>query len=158
MPLEKQTKIQELQSHCRGSVGMIGDGVNDSIALSQSDIRLAIGKGTKLAIEAADMVLVTGNLLDAVTAIDLARTVFGKIRLNFFWALCYNGLAIPFAAGVFFPWTHMLIPPQYAGLAMALSSISVVLSSLSLKLYSRPDLARDPLTSSSDSSNTVSVS
>merc|ERR1711937_654751 len=84
MPLEKQTKIQELQSHCRGSVGMIGDGVNDSIALSQSDIGLAIGKGTKLAIEAADMVLVTGNLLDAVTAIDLARTVFGKIRLNFF--------------------------------------------------------------------------
>ena len=145
MPLEKQSKIQELQSHCKGSVGMIGDGVNDSIALSQADIGLAIGKGTKLAIEAADMVLVTGNLLDAVTAIDLARTVFDKIRLNFFWALCYNGIAIPFAAGVLYPWTHVLIPPQYAGLAMALSSISVVLSSLSLKLYSRPDVVHDPL-------------
>jgi hypothetical protein len=83
-------------------------------------------------------VLVRSNLFDVVVALDLARKVFAKIRWNLAWAVLYNFLAIPFAAGILFPWTHMLVPPQYAGLMMAFSSVSVVLSSLSLKLYKRP--------------------
>ena len=83
------------------------------------------------------------NLFDVVVALDLARVVFKKIKLNFMWAISYNLIAIPFAAGVWFPWTHVLVPPQYAGLAMAFSSVSVVLSSLSLKLYKRPTSPSD---------------
>jgi len=141
LPMEKSTKVHELQEKygpSGGSVAMIGDGINDSPALSAADIGIAIGAGTKLAIDSADMVLVRSNLLDAVVAVDLAKVVFRKIRQNFFWAIIYNAVAIPFAAGAFYPWTKMLIPPQYAGLSMAMSSISVVLSSLSLNLYSRP--------------------
>lgn len=84
------------------------------------------------------MVIVRNNLLDVVVALDLAKHVFNRIKWNFFWACLYNVIAIPFAAGVWYPITHTLLPPQYAGLMMAMSSISVVLSSLSLRLYKRP--------------------
>jgi P-type Cu+ transporter len=84
------------------------------------------------------MVLIRGDLHDLVVALDLAKVVFRRIQYNFMWAFIYNVAAVPYAAGVWFPWTHMLLPPQYAGLAMALSSISVVLSSMALRMYRRP--------------------
>jgi P-type Cu+ transporter len=91
-----------------------------------------------VAIEAADLVLIRNNLHDLVVALDLAKVVFGRIRLNFGWALVYNLVAVPYAAGIWYPWTHMVLPPQYAGLSMAASSVSVVLSSMALWLYKRP--------------------
>lgn len=137
MPADKVTKVEELKKKGR-SVAVVGDGINDSPALARADLGIAIGAGTQVAVEAADMVLVRSNLFDVVVALDLAKVVFNRIRLNFLWAIMYNVVAIPFAAGIWFPWTHMLVPPQYAGLCMALSSISVVLSSALLRCYRRP--------------------
>lgn len=137
LPRDKAAKVAELQAlgQC---VAMVGDGINDSPALAQADLGVAIGTGTQIAIEAADLVLIRGDLHDLVVALDLAKVVFRRIQYNFLWAILYNIIAVPYAAGVWFPWTHMLLPPQYAGLAMALSSISVVLSSAALRLYRRP--------------------
>ncbi len=89
------------------------------------------------------MVLIRSHLHDLVVALDLARLVFGRIQLNFLWAMVYNVLAIPYAAGVWFPYTRIVLPPQYAGLAMAMSSVSVVVSSMCLWLYKRPAYLND---------------
>lgn len=99
---------------------------------------IAIGAGTDIAIEAADIVLMKSNLEDVVVAFDVCRKSFRRIVWNFIWAYGYNVLAIPLAAGVLFPVTNMLMPPWVAGLAMAMSSFCVVTSSLLLKLYRRP--------------------
>jgi Cu+-exporting ATPase len=96
-----------------------------------------------VAIEAADMVLIRSNLHDLVVALDLARLVFSRIKQNFVWAMIYNLLAVPYAAGIWFPWTHLVLPPQYAGLSMAASSVSVVVSSMMLWLYKRPAVLSD---------------
>jgi Cu+-exporting ATPase len=138
LPVDKVTEVRRLQQGGKVRVAMVGDGVNDSPALVQADLGVAIGAGTHVAIAAADMVLVRSSLLDVPVALDLARVVFRRIQLNFIWAAAYNAVAVPFAAGAFFPLTHTLVSPQYAGLMMALSSISVVLSSLALRLYTRP--------------------
>ena len=139
LPNEKSEKVVELQSRNK-HVAMVGDGVNDSPALAQANLGIAIGAGADVAIEAADLVLVNSRLHDVITAIDLSRTVYRRIRLNMMWALGYNVCGIPIAAGVFFPFLRVVLPPEVAGMAMALSSVSVVMSSILLKRYRPPEV------------------
>ncbi|CAN1225447.1 Copper-transporting ATPase RAN1, partial [Linum grandiflorum] len=139
MPAGKADVVRSFQKD--GSlVAMVGDGINDSPALAASDVGMAIGAGTDIAIEAADYVLMRNNLEDVITAIDLSRKTFARIRMNYMFAMVYNVVSIPVAAGVFFPYTRLELPPWAAGACMALSSVSVVCSSLLLRLYKKPRL------------------
>lgn len=136
-PEEKAEKVKELQMSGL-TVAMVGDGINDSPALISADVGMAIGAGTDISIEAADIVLMKSNLEDVITSIDLSRKTFFRIRMNYIWALGYNIIGIPIAAGILLPLTRFRLPPWVAGAAMAASSVSVVLWSLSLKNYKRP--------------------
>lgn len=139
MPAGKAEVIRSFQKD--GSiVAMVGDGINDSPALVAADVGMAIGAGTDVAIEAADYVLMRNNLEDVITAIDLSRKTFLRIRLNYVFAMAYNVIAIPVAAGVLYPSIGLKLPPWVAGACMALSSISVVCSSLLLRTYKKPRL------------------
>eukprot|EP00293_Proteomonas_sulcata_P015879 CAMPEP_0184294430 /NCGR_PEP_ID=MMETSP1049-20130417/5628_1 /TAXON_ID=77928 /ORGANISM="Proteomonas sulcata, Strain CCMP704" /LENGTH=1275 /DNA_ID=CAMNT_0026602715 /DNA_START=545 /DNA_END=4372 /DNA_ORIENTATION=- len=139
VPQLKSDEIERLQAEGH-VVAMVGDGVNDSIALAKADIGIALGAGADVAVEAADVVLIHNNLNDVYTAMDLSRKTVRRIQWNYFWAMAYNLTAVPVAAGVLYPFTRTTIPPAVAGLAMAMSSVSVVLSSLCLRLYKPPAL------------------
>lgn len=132
LPEAKLAKIRELQTQgCK--IAMVGDGINDAAALAQADAGLAIGTGTDLAREAGDAILLRGEPLQIVTALTLARNTLRVMRQNLGWALGYNAIGIPIAAGALYPWTGLLLNPAVAAAAMALSSVSVLANSLRLK-------------------------
>lgn len=137
-PAQKKEIVKELQSQGE-MVAMVGDGINDSPALASADIGIALSSGTDIAMDAADIVLMRAeDLLNIPAALCLSRTIFNRIRLNLAWAVVYNVFGLPFAMGIFLPFGGIMLPPMGAGAAMALSSVSVVSSSLLLKWWRRP--------------------
>lgn len=134
LPQDKEREIREIQA--KGHiVAMIGDGINDAPALTRADVGVAIGAGTDIAIESADIVLIKNDLLDAVTAVQLSRATIKNIKQNLFWAFFYNVLGIPLAAGIFYLSMGWRLSPMFAAAAMSVSSVFVVTNALRLRLF-----------------------
>ncbi len=132
LPAEKMEIVKDFQRKGK-KVGMVGDGINDAPALAQADVGIAIGAGTDVAKETGDIVLIRNDMMDVIRAIHLGKRTLSKVRQNLFWAFFYNVIGIPIAAGLLYPLFGISLKPEYAGLAMAFSSVSVVTNSLLLK-------------------------
>lgn len=140
LPADKERHVRELQD-AGSKVAMVGDGINDSPALARADVGLAIGTGADIAKEGADVVLMRSDLMDVARAIELSRVTIRNIKQDLFWALFYNGIGIPLAAGVFFPLTGWQLSPMFGAAAMSLSSVCVVSNALRLKSF-KPKVAK----------------
>ena len=140
LPADKERHVRELQD-AGGKVAMVGDGINDSPALARADVGLAIGTGADIAKEGADVVLMRSDLMGVARAIELSRATIRNIKQDLFWALFYNGIGIPLAAGVFFPLTGWQLSPMFGAAAMSLSSVCVVSNALRLRTF-KPKVAK----------------
>ena len=141
LPEDKEKVIRELKKH--GKTAMIGDGINDAPALTRADTAIAIGAGTDIAIDSADIVLMKNSLLDAVSAVRLSRQTFKNIHENLFWAFIYNVLGIPLAAGIWIPLFGLKLNPMFGAAAMSLSSFCVVSNALRLNLFNLKSNKKD---------------